>query len=125
MLRLAALLLFCVPGAVFAETAERMLSACKAVSEAKMLDGDRIAIPQNIDSGMCWGAFSVISSVMDVASDPPNSRLFFGVCLTKGVSRSQEVRIFVDYATRNPQRLNEDFLFVARDALKAAFPCKA
>ena len=100
-----------------------MLSACQGVVDAKLLTDDRIAFDRDFDTGLCWGAFSVINIVTDVASDPPNRYSIFGVCAPKGVSRSQSVRIFAEYANRNLQRLHEEFFWVARDALREVFPC--
>src|SRR5689334_11768961 len=116
MPKFAFLLVFYLSSAVFAETAGQMLSACKGVSEAKILD-DRIQLPEDIDAGLCWGAFSVIDTVTNVMN-PPNRNVIFEVCVPEGVARSQEVAIFVEYAKRNPQRLHENFFFVARDPLK-------
>src|ERR1700722_6548286 len=111
-----------LPVMASAETAERMLSACKGVSEAKMTDDDHVQLPEDMDTGMCWGAFSVIDTAFRLADvikpatsttpaliRPPLKACFAG----KKISRTQEVAIFVDYAKRNPQRLHEDFFFVA------------
>ncbi len=129
MLRLSILLLSVVSLAEANDTAERIVSACKVVANARLGDDGSVALPKTsyddgFDAGMCLGAFSVLDMALRIASDPPNRKLLFGVCIGE-VTWSQEVKIFLEYANRNPKRLNEDFFFVGRDALKAAFPCRA
>ena len=105
-------------------SAEEMLSACRDLPAARVTDGGT-SIPQNFDSGMCWGAFGVLQTVIGIVHvderDKTYSRVL-GVCVPSGVTRTQLIAIFVDYAKRNPQRYHEEFFFVVKDALKAAFP---
>ena len=124
MSKLLVVIMLCLPGMLLAESAERMLSACKDIAEAKMTDDQHIVLKQDMDTGLCWGAFSILQTVLRIVSAPPNRRVIFGVCAPEGSTRSQYVKIFVEYATKNPRRLHEDFFFVARDALRETFPCQ-
>ena len=106
-------------------SAERMLSACRDVAAARITDGG-IVMPKDFDSGLCWGAFGVLQTVISIVhvneEDKTYSRVL-GVCVPSDATRSQLIAIFVEFAKRNPQRYHEDFYFVTKDALKAAFPC--
>lgn len=122
----------CLPIITSAETAERMLSARKGVSEAKWTDDVYIDLPVDMDTGMCWGSFSVLDTVFRLAdvikpatpTSPAVIHPVLKVCFAeKHISLTQEVAIFMECAKHNPQQLHEDFFFVARDALRAAFPC--
>jgi hypothetical protein len=92
-----------------------MVSACHDISIAHV-SGDQAAFSRTFDSGKCWGAFSVIQQQF---SSPG-----FSICAPGESTRTQYVVIFVDYAKRHPERYSEDFLRVAVDALREAFPCK-
>ncbi len=41
----------------------------------------------------------------------------------KDVTVTQMIAIFVDYTKRHPERYSEDFIDVALDAMRSAFPC--
>ena len=62
----------------FAESAEEMLSACRPITKAKITD-DRVQLPQDIKSGMCWGAFGVIQEVIRHLEHNGN-KTFYRVC---------------------------------------------
>jgi hypothetical protein len=54
------------PRASMAETAEEMLAACRALPKAAVTN-DRVAVPQDFSSGICWGAFGVIQHLVVMA----------------------------------------------------------
>ncbi len=41
---------------VHAQTAEEMVSRCRNMVNARVVD-DKVQIPRDFDSGVCWGAF--------------------------------------------------------------------
>jgi Rap1a immunity proteins len=45
-------------------------------------------------------------------------------CLPKGVTTGQSMAVVVKYIEARPQRMNESFGKLAREALIAAWPCK-
>jgi len=121
---LLVLFVVCGTARLKAETAERMASACKTVDEASVIDDDHIALTLTFDTGVCWGAFSALQMAFNAVDTAHSNTPVFYVCSAgKGSSRSQWIKIFLAYTKRHPERLNEDFFYVARDALKEVFPC--
>lgn len=119
-LLLAVLLIFYLSPA-FAESTQEMLSACRSIAKAKV-SADNVNLPQDFSTGECWGAFIVVQKVI-VLIDETNIPIH-RVCAPANSTRAQLISIFVDYAEKNPQRLHEDFFYVAIDSLRMAFPCK-
>lgn len=89
-----------------ADTTEEMLSACRPITESKVADG-RVYLPQNFETGVCWGAFAVIQDETKWADESGGRRL--GICTPENSTRSQLITIFVEYAKRNPSKYSDDF----------------
>ena len=107
----------------YASTAEEMLSACRLITTAKISNGN-INLPQDFDSGVCWGAFETLDYMLmtvNFATQKP----MFGVCLPENRTRPQLIAIFVKYAENHPARYSDDFIPVAFAAAKDAFSCPA
>ena len=118
-----ATILLCFAPCVKAQSTEEMVSRCQELIQAKII-GDQVAVPQDFDSGVCWGSFKTIETVIHVWSPVPQNGPMFGVCTPDGTTVSQTIKIFSDYAARHPEKLNQNYFFVAIAALKEAFPCK-
>jgi len=100
-----------------------MLSACKKLADdTRVLDDGKILMPTDFESGKCWGAFATYQSMISLTTLDGKTRVL-GVCAPANSTRTQIIAIFVEYARRNPRRLNEDFILVALDALRDAFLC--
>ena len=127
-MRLMLLLFIATAGLARAESTEEMLSSCGKLAEAKVQDG-QVMVPQDFESGRCWGAFGVLLNLTRLIKIDETKRLqddtkrILGVCSSKENTRTQAIAIFVEYARRNPSLFHEEFWIVALDALKAAFPC--
>jgi hypothetical protein len=104
-----------------AESAEEMLSSCKQIADAKVSNG-KVTLPQDFQSGKCWGAFGTFQELASVIINPAKEPAF-GVCAPASSTRTQYIAIFVEYVRRNPKRLNDGFFDVAWAALVDAFPC--
>ena len=113
--------LACSASLAYAESAAEMLSACKTLADVRV-QGDTVQMPQDYESGLCWGAFSVIQRIIYQPTAVGRGRLY-GVCAPVESKRSQLIAIFVEYMRRNPKRLHEDSFTVAREALAESFPC--
>ena len=102
-----------------------MLSACRSISGAKVLEkgpeGYRVSLPSGFESGKCWGAFLVIQKLARKGDISLNRR--YNVCAPADSHLVQLVAVFVNYAEQNPQRWHEDFFEVTLDSLQALFPC--
>jgi len=107
-------------GAAFSETTERMVSACKGVVEATQLGDKTIKLPQDFDTGLCWGAFAALQYAINIYTQ----EMMFGVCAPEKSTRSQLIAIFVEYAKKHPERYHEDSFLVAINALHDVFPCQ-
>ena len=103
-----------------AESSEEMLSSCKKWADARVVDKDKVLMPPDFESGKCWGAFATIQSTVVLSNGKTR---IHGVCAPPNGTRTQLIAIFAEYATRNPRLLNEDFILVAIEALRDAFPC--
>jgi hypothetical protein len=108
-----------------AQSAGEMASACKQISAAKA--NERVTmLPHDFDSGLCWGAFGVLEQFVKTSNEakrlpqPPS-----GICVAESVGRSRLIVAFSDFLKTHPERNQEEYYPVARDALKAAFPCQA
>ena len=118
---LAILFFFCSSPA-FAETAQEMLLACRPIAKANLPGSKgKVTGPDTFAAGKCWGAFTVIQNGIERVDD----RILFvyNICPPAGTNRTQLIAMFVDYAEKNPQRLQEEFFDVFLDALRKAFPC--
>ena len=119
---LGILLIFCSSSA-FADTAQEMLSACRPIARANISGGKgKVTGPNTFEAGKCWGAFTVIQNGIERVDD--KMLLIYDICAPAESARTQLIGMFVDYAEKNPQRLQEDFFDVFIDALRKAFPCK-
>jgi hypothetical protein len=104
----------------FAESTQEMLSACRDIPKAEIPNAKTVRLPQNFNTGMCWGAFAVLENgCMLIVDNKP----FLGVCLPTESTRTQLISVFVNYAEKNPQRLHEPFFIIAIDSLREAFKC--
>ena len=106
-----------------ADTAEEMLSACRPITNAKISNG-MIDLPQDFDSGVCWGAFDILDTMFNTVNMQTQKPLF-PVCLPATRTRPQLIAVFVKYAENHPERYSEDFFVVVFAAEKEAFPCPA
>jgi hypothetical protein len=105
-----------------AQSAGAMASSCKQVVKAAV--NQRITVlPRDFDSGMCWGAFVTVEQSVKPAA-ATKTQPAPGVCIPENTGRTRLIAAFIDFATSHPERAQEDFYLVARDALKAAFPCQ-
>jgi hypothetical protein len=119
---LGILFAFCSSSA-FGETAQEMLSACRPIAKANISGGKgKVKGPDTFQAGECWGAFTVIQNGIERADD--RMLLIYNICAPAEITKIQLIAMFVDYAEKNPQRLQEDFFDVFIDALRKAFPCK-
>ncbi len=94
-----------------AETTEEMVSACKAISTAQVTN-QHISLPQDFDSGVCWGAFATIQTVMTLV-DPTTSKHLLPACISAGSTRTQLIQIFLVYAQSHPEEYQKDYFVVA------------
>jgi hypothetical protein len=116
---LAAFILLFAPLA-FSETAEEMISACRAVAKAKV-SGGKIGLDTDFDSGVCWGAFAAFQQAIRYTG--AGGKSYFDICSPANGSRSQLIQVFLVYAKRHPEKYNEDFFSVALLASHEAFQC--
>ena len=118
----AAALLALTPVAAVAQSVEEMQSYCQPVTNAKVRSDGLISInPRTFESGQCWGAFGALQLATHYVDE--NRQHILHICPPPESTLTQLTHIFARYAEAHPEGLHEDFLSVALDALKAAFPC--
>jgi hypothetical protein len=118
---LALVVAFALGCGCHAETTEEMASSCKAISAAKIVGG-QISLPPDFASGVCWGAFATIQTVVTIV-DPITLKHFFPVCVPAGSTRTQLIQIFLVYAQAHPEEYQKDYFVVALTSMSKAFPC--
>jgi hypothetical protein len=105
-----------------AETASEVHTSCKAVVRAKVLKDDLLDIPGNFESGFCWGAFASFQQISTFYREGEKTSLL-GSCAPGESDRLQYIKIFSRYLDNHPQLGSEEFIAVAVEALREAFPC--
>ena len=119
----AALALVCtliLPSLAKADSAEELLSGCKSIADSKV-EGDHVRFPTAYTTGQCWGAFAVLQEEYRWAY--ASQQRTFGACVPPDATRSELIAVFVAYVQRHPERRHDDFVAVANDAARAAYPC--
>jgi hypothetical protein len=106
-----------------AATAEEMLSACRSVNTAAVADG-KISLPQDFESGECWGAFDVLDTMFRT-KNAETRHLFFGVCLPEKTTRTELIAIFIRFMENHPEKYPDDFTMVAVSAVWDSFHCRS
>lgn len=112
-------------GAEEITTTQEMLSSCRPVAVAK-ITGEGVYLPRTFAAGQCWGAFDVIQRMTRHTTYGRDGMpvLMYSICAPSEGTRTQLVSVFVSYAEKHPERLHEDFVRVATQALQEAFPCQ-
>jgi hypothetical protein len=119
---LVAFYLFLASLHVHAQTAEEMASNCRKVADATVSNGE-IDVPADFQSGICWGAFTSFQKATHIVGY--DNKPILGICYTAHVTTSQDVKVFLAYVDRHPEKLNQDYFWVAMAAAREAFPCKS
>jgi hypothetical protein len=105
-----------------AETTEEMVSSCKAISTQGQVTNGRVSLPQDFNSGVCWGAFGSLQTAVTFV-DPTTLKHFLFVCVPPGTTRTQLIEIFLVYARAHPEEYQKDYFVVALNSINKAFPC--
>ncbi|WP_445730622.1 Rap1a/Tai family immunity protein [Methylocystis sp. IM2] len=87
------------------------LEPCRKAALAEHIRAD---IFEAMKIGYCMGTVETILSVSPSV----------GVCAPKGATNSQAIRVVTRYLDQHPEKTNEDFRFLTRDALTEAWPCR-
>jgi hypothetical protein len=99
---------------------------CTAIATAKVRGDGAIAMPGDVMSATCWGAFTTLQQLGAIrpkeAKAGPNLLL---ACPPDNPTRLQNIRIFLKYVNQHPDSAQKPFAEVAVAALREAFPCTA
>jgi hypothetical protein len=108
------------PGAGMA--GQQLLQTCEfLLRESKIAPDGRVSVSK--DAAPCWFYISAIQDFA-VITDASSKRPRVGFCLPPESTLMQLIRIFVDYAQRNPAQLHESGAWLSAAALAQAFPCR-
>ena len=115
---LALVMVFALGCGCHAETTEEMVSSCEAISAAGVISGGQVSLPQDFDSGVCWGAFATIQTVITLCRPKTTSRPFLSGCVPAGSTRTQLIQVFLVYAQSHPEEYQKDYFLVALTSLR-------
>lgn len=107
-----------------AETTEEMVSSCRAISTQGQVTHGHVSLPQDFDSGVCWGAFGAFQTAVSFV-DPTTLKHLLPVCGPTGATRTQLIQIFLVYAQAHPEEYQKDYFVVALTSISKAFPCSS
>ena len=121
---IALLVFFNWSGSTRAATAAEYASFCRLFEKPSLLPDGRINLPETPGANKCWGAFAVIQYIFKVAT-PKSGELvrLLGVCIPPESTRTQLIKVFLNYADQHPEETHKSFMAVAWNALFLAFPC--
>lgn len=108
-------------GTTMAQSALEMRSWCAPVVSAYMKNGT-VKLPQDFDTGYCWGAFRSIQLITGYVDR--DERRILGLCLPPEIKLSQIIMIFSNYVEQHPKEGHKTYESVALDALHSTFPCE-
>jgi hypothetical protein len=98
---------FCTPAA--ARSGNDMIKACHGVLEI-----DRPGANEALIQGVCMGTVFTLMQLGPTA---------LGFCPPSSSTNYQGVRVVLKFVEDKPERLNEEFVGLAIDALRQAWPC--
>lgn len=105
-----------------AENADKVLLSCEVLlRDVKPAGGEYAYIPP--DGLLCWHYIQAIRDLAHII-ETDTKRRTLRVCPPPGTTGLQWVRIYTEYAHRNPERLNVSAGAVAMLAFWQSFPCK-
>jgi Rap1a immunity proteins len=101
-----------------------LLRACNKFDASAVPQADnKISLPgNNTDIGECIGYFSALFDYAYMI-DAPTKKHFIDVCPPEHMALVQFVKIFLKFASENPERLHERAGVLSYLALSRAFPC--
>jgi hypothetical protein len=104
-----------------AASANDLLPSCEALIRNLGAEQDgRVHLAA--DGVPCWHYFLAIQDLSKLA-EPDIQHPILGICAPPTSRLTQIIRIFVQYAERNPAMLHEPAASVGLIALRGAFPC--
>ena len=115
---------------VSARTGGEVLQSCEAyVRGVKTIGPDLIRIPP--EARLCTDYLEAIMDLVPsvwpedcITPSGPCKKSVLRICPPEGVKLSQYIRIFVNYAQRNPNLLHDEAGHIAILAFQQAFPCR-
>lgn len=104
-----------------ADSANDLLPSCEVLIRQSQVRGGEVFVPE--EGHPCWYYFNAIENVI-ILADPATNQPLLGVCAPPTSTLTQIIRVFTDYAQRNPSELHESGVIVGLRALRQAFPCR-
>lgn len=117
---LASFLVLGVDGKANAD-ASQILASCEAMLREMKMNGERVVVPQS--GTPCWFYLSALQDVMAFSGDGKTPLL--RVCAPPEGKLTHLIRIFTQYAQKNPAELHENPALIAVRAAQQAYPCRS
>jgi hypothetical protein len=103
------------------ERTVEMLLACRPLLKAEASGEVRLPSSNTFKFGQCWGAFEVLDDITRLGGR--DQQRLFEICAPAEATHWASIAAFVKFAENNRKRWHEDFVTVALDALREAYPC--
>lgn len=116
-----ATVLFCLTGtSCWAATANEILDSCETfLREGRDLGASRRWVSNG--AMPCWYHLQGIQELSALVDRPDH--FILGICLPIEGQLTQLIRVFIEYARKNPALLHEPAAMVELRAFRDAFPC--
>ncbi len=106
MLIVGAMVLAATPAA--ARSGNDFIKGCHGAIEK-----DRASANDAFEQGVCMGSVATLIQLSQSIN----------VCVPRGVTNYQAIRVVTKFLDDNPERLNEEFVGLAIDAMRKGWPC--
>ena len=110
-------------GPASADTAEALLAKCDKLDKTLTVQGNNVTFAQDAANMYCWGYLGALEDV-SILSKTENSNPLLQVCLPAGSTRTTLLRVFTEYARKNPAQMKISAADVVVAAFRQAFPCR-
>lgn len=94
-------------------SANYVMSGCRSVASPVSFSKIRESKEDHYRMGFCSGIIVGLSY----------SGKSYGICFPAGATSQQAVNVIVQYIDGRPKRMNENFMSLSVEALRAAWPC--
>lgn len=94
-------------------SANYVMSGCRSVASLVSFSKIRESKEDHYRMGFCSGIIVGLSY----------SGKIYGICFPAGATSQQAVNVIVQYIDGRPKRMNENFMSLSVEALRAAWPC--
>ena len=105
-----------------AQTARELLHVCELLQSGMHAQGTQVFIPPGSDVAQCWGFIGAVQQYSILVDQ--DGKTFLHARPKPDTTRTQVLRIFIEYARSHLEKLGLPAAAVAVNAMADAFPCE-